>query len=285
MSFLLLSIFLGACAHDPPVEKSSPAGKTSGSATLRVVTFNTHGIPFFTGAHGKRSAEIARLVGSENVDVVAFQEAFHGPDRRLMCDLLARAGLPYHHYFRSWVFGSGLLTVSRYPIRETAFHRFSRGGNPFALRQADWWAGKGAGRVTVSLAGFGDIEVINTHLHARYRGDHYKAVRQSQLGELADFLAASRDTNRPVLLLGDLNHTLRDPGWQRCIRETGLVSLCRPFSKIDHIMALRNPNFSFKLSGCLPLKGTVRGPRGELPISDHTGILSEIRMARVVPKE
>ncbi len=284
-SFLVLPLFLGACAHELPVEKPSPVGKTSGSVTLRVVTFNTHGIPFFTSAHGKRAAEIARLVGSENVDVVAFQEAFHEPDRRLMCDLLARAGLPYHHYFRSWVFGSGLLTVSRYPIRETAFHRFSRGGNPLALRHADWWAGKGAGRATVSLPGFGDIEVINTHLHARYRGDRYKAVRQSQLGELADFLAASRDTNRPVLLLGDLNHTLRDPGWQRCIRETGLVSLAGPFSKIDYIMGLQSPDFAYESLESQPLKGTVPGPRGALPISDHTGILAAIDIKRLSPKK
>lgn len=284
--FLILALFLGACANHPAAEKTKPApvGKAS-STTLRMVTFNTHGIPFFTTAHGKRAAEIARVVGRSNVDVVAFQEAFHAPDRHLMCDLLAQAGLPYHHYFRSWVFGSGLLTVSRYPIQGTAFHRFSRGGNPLAFRHADWWAGKGAGRVTVSIPGFGDLSIVNTHLHARYRGDHYKTVRQSQLAELASFLTASGKANHPVLLLGDLNHTLGDPSWRRCIRETGLVSLAKPFSKIDYIMGLQSPDFSFESLKSLPLKGTVQGPHGEIPISDHTGILAEIRIAEGKPKK
>ena len=279
---ILLLLALSSCATDPvsetPVSTVSGSRDSSRSGTLRLVTFNIHGIPFFTAGHRKRAAAIAKLVGATHADVVAFQEAFHAPDRELMCDILAKAGLPYHHYFRSGAFGSGLLTVSRHPITSTSFHQYSRGGNPLALRHADWWAGKGAGLTKIAVPGSGGIRIINTHLHARYRGDRYKAVRQSQLDELAAFVTSARSPHEPVFLLGDLNHTLSDPGWLRCIDSAGLTPVADQLSRIDYIMAVRSPDFSFTQNESLPLKGSVRGPQGDIPISDHTGVLGSVRI-------
>jgi len=276
LPFLLLLV-LNSHASDPGGEPHAPAaGGSSRSVTLRLVTFNIHGIPYFTSEHRKRAAAIAELVGASHADVVAFQEAFHKPDRELMCGILAKAGLPYHHYFRSGAFGSGLLTVSRHPITNTSFHQYSRGGNPLALRHPDWWAGKGAGQTTIAVPGFGDIQVINTHLHARYRGDHYKAVRQSQLNELMVFVAAAGASHQPTLLLGDLNHTLSDPGWLRCIRSAGLTPVADQLSRIDYIMAIRSPDFSFTKKESLPLQGSVQSGRDFIPLSDHTGVLGSV---------
>lgn len=281
LPFLLLLV-LNSCATDQVREPHAPAvsapSTSSRSVPQRLVTFNIHGIPYFTSEHRKRAAAIAELVGAARPDVVAFQEVFHEPDREVMCDFLAKAGLPYHHYFRSGAFGSGLLTVSRHPITNTSFHRYSRGGNPLALRHADWWAGKGAGQTTIAVPGFGDIQVINTHLHARYRGDHYKEVRQSQLDELMSFVRDARAARQPVLLLGDLNHTLGDSGWLRCIQSAGLIPVAEQLSRIDYIMAVRSPDFSFAKKESLPLKGSVRGPHGDIPLSDHTGILGSVRI-------
>jgi len=271
-----------SCAAGPagecPVAPARRPGDPNRGALLRLVTFNIQGIPFFTREHRKRAEAISELVATSGADVAAFQEAFHGPDRRLMCEILARAGLRYHHYFRSGVFGSGLFTVSRYPITGVEFHRYSRGGNPLALRHADWWAGKGAGKTTIAIPGFGDIQVINTHLHARYHGDHYRAVRQSQLEELISFVADARSSDRPVLLLGDLNHTLRDPGWRCCIQAAGLAPVADQFSRIDYIMAVRSPGFSFAQEESKPLTGSVRSPRGDIPVSDHTGVFGSVRI-------
>lgn len=272
-----LPVFLTSCASHPPQSPAASSGQVR-SVSLRLVTYNTQGIPFFTKEPHKRAGAIAQLVGAQHPDVVAFQEVFDASNRRQLCDSLAKAGLPYHHYFQSWVFGSGLLTVSRYPISDTAFHRYSHGGNPVALRQGDWWAGKGAGRSTIAIPGFGNIELINTHLHARYHGDHYKAIRQSQLDELMAFINANRSTKRPVLLLGDLNHRLSDPGWIRCIRSTGLLPLAKQLSLIDYIMAAKSPDFSFEAGQTQALKGTIQSPHGNIPVSDHTGLLTPVRI-------
>lgn len=284
----LLLLALNSCATGPVGEPHLPvvneSGGSSRSVVLRLVTFNIHGIPYFTSEHRKRAAAIAELVGASHADVVAFQEAFHEPDRELMCGILAKAGLPYHHYFRSGAFGSGLLTVSRYPITNTSFHQYSRGGNPLALRHADWWAGKGAGLTTIATPGFGNVRIINTHLHARYRGDHYKEVRQSQLDELMAFVGAARASRQPTLLLGDLNHTLSDPGWLRCIRSAGLIPIADQISRIDYIMAVRSQDFSFTKKESLPLQGSVQSGRDTIPVSDHTGVLGSVSiMANRIP--
>lgn len=54
-------------------------------------------------------------------------------------------GLPFSFHFISGVIGSGLLIISRHPIVEAAYHPFSARGDPAAVHQGDWLAGKGAG--------------------------------------------------------------------------------------------------------------------------------------------
>lgn len=43
------------------------------------------------------------------------------------------------------MFGSGLLTLSRFPISEAVFHQYSAAGDPAALTCGDYYAAKGKG--------------------------------------------------------------------------------------------------------------------------------------------
>ena len=47
---------------------------------------------------------------------------------------------------RSGIFGSGLITLSRWPILETAFHQYSAPGDALALTCGDYLAAKGVGK-------------------------------------------------------------------------------------------------------------------------------------------
>ena len=58
----------------------------------------------------------------------------------------------YSHHFRHGVFGSGLLTLSAFPILEASFSAFAAAGDPLAVLQGDGVAGKGVGCVALDLS-------------------------------------------------------------------------------------------------------------------------------------
>lgn len=243
---------------------------------LKLITWNVWGIPLATPMRAERLRAIAREVAKSGADIACFQEVFLDADRREICRILAEAGLIHAIYFSSPPVGSGLLTVSRHPIRETAFHRYTRGGNPFAVQHGDWWAGKGAGVATIEITGIGAIRIINTHLHARYAGDHYREVRQSQLQELVSVVDKTAESGSPTFLLGDLNHHKNDEYWAGLLEREGWLNLTRMWSPIDYILAIPSERYSFRHTGGRRLAGVVPGT--EITLSDHSGVLAEVRI-------
>lgn len=254
-----------------PAERHSPiAGETS----LKLVTWNVWGIPLVTPQREERIAAIAQMVADTGADIVCFQEVFLEADRRTLCETLAKAGLTYWRYFSSLPLGSGLLTLSRYPIEDAMFFRFSDGGDPLALQYGDWWAGKGAGVVTLDIPDFGKLHVINTHLHAGYSGHSYAEVRASQLGELMGLLGWAANGQTPVLLLGDLNHKRSEAHWNLTQQAFNLVPLAGEWSPLDYILIRDSKSLKLVTSQGQPLKGTLAD--GKTSLSDHTGILTEV---------
>ena len=73
--------------------------------------------------------------------------------------------IPLSH--RSGIFGSGLVTLSRWPLLESGFHLYSSQGDPLALTCGDYLAAKGYGWARLSSPS-GPLDVFNTHLHANY---------------------------------------------------------------------------------------------------------------------
>eukprot|EP00798_Chlamydomonas_sp_ICE-L_P032240 gene32239-16805_t len=116
---------------------------------------------------GNATAASARFRNLAKLDVVVLQEIWVGVDAKLLMESAAKGGLSHSIHFRSGMFGSGLVTLSRYPIVESGFWRYSSAGDPAAISCGDFYAGKGFGWVRINTP-CGPVDVFNTHLHANY---------------------------------------------------------------------------------------------------------------------
>jgi endonuclease/exonuclease/phosphatase family metal-dependent hydrolase len=92
------------------------------------------------------------------------------------------------------VLGSGLLIASKYPLSDIDTLTYS------ACSGSDCLARKGAMYAKVTIPGYGEIDLINTHLNA---GTNRK-TKEKQLKQLEDFVASKR-SHRPLLIMGDFN--------------------------------------------------------------------------------
>jgi len=110
-------------------------------ALQRVVLYRSHVL------HRSHTVGWARLLLPQ--DVVLLQEVWVDTDVRLLMAAGKAAGLVHGVHFRSGMFGSGLVTMSRHPITELGFWLYAAAGNAHAVVHGDFYAGKG--ELTASL--------------------------------------------------------------------------------------------------------------------------------------
>lgn len=113
---------------------------------------------------------------------------------------------PHAVYFPSGVIGSGLAILSRHPISQSFFHRFSLCGAPDRFWHGDWYSGKGVGGVRASWQGL-TVNIYSTHMHAEYgrRKDGYTAHRLVQFAEIIQFMEQTSRPDHVALIGGDFN--------------------------------------------------------------------------------
>ena len=192
---------------------------------LRVLSLNVWALPPPIGRDvHERLSLILRDLGSLTWDIGLFQEVWTDEAREQM--IAGGHALGYPH---TWITpgpargGSGLLALSRLPIRSSRFRPFSLCGLPQRLTHMDYYSGKGVARLDVDVAGQ-SIAVFNTHLHARYAPattiDEYQGHRAAEVIEIAKEIRAVRG---PVVAAGDFN--MRDSSDEYRVLEglTGLV--------------------------------------------------------------
>jgi len=246
---------------------------------------------------------IGRALASMDVDVAGLQEVFWEGDRRLIARAAAEGGLEFSHYFQSGLMGSGLFTLSRYPIDETSFLRFRLNGRPQDLIRSDYYAGKGVGRTRI-LAPAGPVDVYNAHFIAPYLEfgpDRFAAHRVTQALEAGRYM---RSTSGPVpaVLTCDLNCYPDDLTYQTLIGSGGLVetysaahlqdgdapatdrsgyATIHPPERFDYVFARSGAADALKVSGSRFVFGGVPQPNpdGVRGYSDHYGVLTEFEMA------
>ena len=160
---------LPAAAPPPP-----PPQQQQRKRLLKVVTLNCWGLLFPASRARKRRVEAigralmeSSLVSSSSTssvststsssappDVVCLQEVWCAADARSIASQAALGGhLVYSHHFRNGAFGSGLLTLSAFPILGASFSAFAAAGDPLAVLQGDGVAGKGVGCVALDVSG------------------------------------------------------------------------------------------------------------------------------------
>jgi endonuclease/exonuclease/phosphatase family metal-dependent hydrolase len=259
---------------------ASPPNPLSEGITLKVVTFNIWDLWHEGSHHQERMAAIGQKLCALQPDVVGLQEAFVGAHRKTLLDTLADCGLNSAMYFPSGLAGSGLLVVSRYPIEEAFFLRYSQGGKAHKVNHGDWWAGKGVCLARLELPdGTGYLDFFNTHAHARYGSTEYDSVRISQMKELAAFINTASLKTAPALSVGDYNIRPEEPHYQTLVEEAAFNRMMTIDTRIDHIFAVESDLYIFDVLETVPIKADVPLKDGKTDrLSDHTGYMSTIRI-------
>jgi sphingomyelin phosphodiesterase 2 len=288
---------------------------------VRILTFNTWGVPFFSKDRAARMRAIGRALTGMDVDVVGLQEVFYARDRQLIVRAAAEGGLVHHHYFHSGVAGSGLLTLSRYPIEETSYLRFQLNGRPQDLIRVDYYAGKGVGRARIATPA-GPLDVYNAHFIAPYLEfgpDRFGPHRVAQALEAGRYMRATSGET-PAVLTCDLNCYPDDLTYRTLVASGGLVESCgavdaadgaivdgagsggavsdgagsgggrsgyatiHPPERFDYIFARSGSQGALDIAGSRFVLGGTPDPNpdGVLGYSDHYGILTEFELAPMV---
>ncbi|CAF2401120.1 unnamed protein product [Rotaria sp. Silwood2] len=187
---------------------------------LRVLTLNIWGVHYVAKLIDKRiQALINHLISPEgDYDIIGLQEVWSKTDYLYIRDQI-KIIYPYSHYFLSGLIGSGCCMFSKHPIIGVYEHRYSLNGFPHKIQHGDYFAGKLICLCKILIDGH-VVNVYNTHLHANYHHvipkDIYLGHRICQAYELIQFIesTSSADTTHLTILLGDLNLTTDDLGFQ-----------------------------------------------------------------------
>lgn len=270
---------------------------------LRVLTLNCWGVPVWARERTARMRAIGRALAEMDLDVAGLQEAFWPGDRQVIARAAAEGGLVHAHYFSSGVMGSGLFTLSRFPIAETSFTRFRLNGRPQELMRSDYYAGKGIGRVRLSTPA-GPLDFYNVHLVAPYLEfgpDRFLEHRLAQALEAAQYIRTESE-GVPAILTGDLNCAPGSVAYRALTELGGLIDTYRAanpgasgFTVSDEIPYLRRRagervDFVFARSASggqitvavstLALSTTpAPNPEGVRAYSDHYGVCSDLGLA------
>ncbi|KAG2484861.1 hypothetical protein HYH03_016347 [Edaphochlamys debaryana] len=198
-------------------------------APLQVLSLNCWGLWLVSKKRYNRILHLAEYLANDTkekheLDVILLQEVWVDADVQLLTSAARQAGLTHCMHFKSGVFGSGLVTISRYPIIDADFHQYKAAGDPASVHCGDFLATKGVGWVRVQTPS-GPLDVFNTHLHANYDHskrpllpaeggvpaaciDDYAAFRMAQVVELGRYVSGTVGAHSPplgVVLGGDLN--------------------------------------------------------------------------------
>jgi len=264
----------------PSIVLSQLPAEPNAPFTLRIATFNIQDTPFVSSHNRDRMRAAAIALAALDPDIVGFQESFLVSNRKLLTSLLqANSRLRYHQYFPSPLLGSGLLISSAFPIVESSFMRFTSSNPFYCLSEGDWWAGKGVALVRLELpAGNGTFDVFNTHAQASYASSDYVEVRTEQMTELAHFVNTSRANDTPAILVGDLNCRIGATDYETAVQGASLVRQMTLGADVDHIFSVENARYGFELISTVPIQGLVEVGSRYVPLSDHIGYLSVLRI-------
>lgn len=263
---------------------------------LRLLTLNVWGAPY-AQHRAARMLAISEKIHEFSPDILCFQETYLSDDRRILQENLS--DFKYQYYFSSGLLGSGLLTVSRYPITQTAFHRFTLGGKPEDIQRGDYYVGKGIGLTRIQTP-TGILDVYNIHPHAQYQhtpDNEYAVYTNSNLYEAAQFIHAHSPVN-PVILAGDYNTQPHQTGYQLVTTLAQILDVYHylhpdspgltfapenpyvqsPPQRLDYVMVKSGTKLGFDLLNADVVMTELLHQREAKTYSDHYGVLAELEI-------
>ena len=281
---------------------------------MKLLTWNIWDIP--TGrAREQRLPRIARALAAmaadpAGADVVLLQEVWSARRRPLLRPLYPHVA-EAEAYWRNpmnWIAGpvewargryltidSGLMTLSKHPVKEVRRYRYRAGRSP---------AKRSALAALIDSPDLGLVWVVNTHLCAAYPSTTNTPTRAAHLKELGDFV---RTLDRaPLIVGGDFNvappSTGLLPAWSHdpvLSIESVLPGFTEAPEAAAHLTftATHNPwadpregdnklDYIFAGPGLVASEGHVamneRHPLGwgrPKPLSDHFGVMTTISLS------
>jgi endonuclease/exonuclease/phosphatase family metal-dependent hydrolase len=190
-------------AASPAPDRLTRPRRAQADGTLRTLTLNVWGLPSAPDREF-RMAHTADVLAEGDYDLVAVQEAWLGIDRDTLRAGAREGGLVHDVFFDEGTFGTGLMLLSRYPLADAVFSRYTLNGDPLV---ADRYVPKGVGYARTSTPQ-GALDVYVTHTIAQHNQsdaeDRYRPHRVAQLYELAEQVNAW-SAESAALVMGDLN--------------------------------------------------------------------------------
>ena len=268
---------------------------------FRILTLNAWALPWpLSHEPDARMEAIGGRLASLDADVVAFQEVWSPLARRRLVAAGRRAGYTDGWSRRGSIGAGGMLVLSRPPILESRFVRFSLCGFPQDVTRGDYYSGKGIAILTLDTPA-GPVALLSTHLIPHY-GDYgpddaYLGHRIAEVVELADALA---QIEIPAIVVGDFNFSEREPEYEVLVGLSGLTDVAAaldrrevtvvpgppyraneraPGVRIDYVFtrdgverAAVPHTISRVLDETIEIEGQPAG------YSDHAGLLAEISL-------
>jgi endonuclease/exonuclease/phosphatase family metal-dependent hydrolase len=201
---------------------------------VSISTYNVWGLPTFFGYGSKNSrrfAQIGTALGSAGADIVGLQEMWHEESNAI----LAQSKYPYfsakgNNSLRRG--GSGLVTLSKFPIVYEEFFPFSETAG------VERWVQKGALLTRIqhpsgvmidcyNVHCISEPEKINTLFVSKSGADE---IRLTQIEELASWISRRQVHHIPVLVIGDFNLDETAPSYSTMIASLGEDLFRRRFS-------------------------------------------------------
>jgi len=271
---LSAAVFFGTASRSgraAVVPASAPHAAAPTTQQLAIETLNVFGLPWPLAPDARARCErIAAHLAVGGGDVVALQEVWSD-------DVSAPFAMPDFHRARcecpvGMCGASGLMTLSRHPIRRAETRFFASEGGIERL------VSKGALRTIVALPD-GELDVWNLHLQS---GVADVATRSAQVDELLAWLRTDAATTR-CAVLGDFNCAPGEPEFARLLaglRELGFVHASPRLPTYDAgSNALAEPEPAREIDHVFVRGFAVRGARRTFDepgagghCSDHYGV-------------
>ncbi|XP_043516780.1 putative neutral sphingomyelinase [Frieseomelitta varia] len=271
---------------------------------INILTLNCWGIPYVSQNRNARMIAIAEKFATENYDIICLQEVWSVEDFK-MIKVKTQEQLPYSHYFYSGVLGSGICILSKFPVKDVMFHKWSLNGYVHKIHHGDWFGGKGVGLCRLQIHNM-NINVYITHLHAEYNShsDEYIAHRILQAFDTAQFIKMTSGGVDSVILGGDLNTEPKDLAYKIICGVAGLADACssssnnlgtiecannsytnsklaRNFSegkRIDHILYQGSKNVKIEITN-FQHPFPKRVPYKDFSYSDHEAVMATFKFS------
>lgn len=216
----MLAVAACGCGRDVAKSKTSAAVQKR-SVPLRIVAYNVHLLPDVAAkVAGTRSEPgyRARTIAARlaQYDLIGICEAFDRDHTQTLVDAFQAGTSTEFAVAKSperasrFLASGGLLLLSRFPIEETHTLTYTHASRFLSSGfKADGFAAKGAlhARIRLDDDPHAGIDCFLTHLESRS-----KRARDSQIKELAGFIARHAREEYPVIVLGDFNVAADVPG-------------------------------------------------------------------------